>query len=178
METKSRATVWIVVAGLAGLLFGCLGGALAGGIAGYALFRSPSQIVAPQPYEYRIEPTPREPIVPDLRPMPTLPAPAMPLLQGATLVTQVVPESPAERAGIQAGDLIMALDGVSLQEAPLAELIMAYAPGDVVMVTLLRGDRELALELTLGTHPEQSGAPWIGIYYQEMPGRHFERPAP
>ncbi len=172
MESKNQATLWIVIAALLGLLFGCMGGALAGGLAGYTLGRKPAPATAPRPYEFRLEPTP---LIPEPRPSPLPTLPEVPLLQGAALVTQVIPQSPAEQAGIQVGDMIMAVDEVSLEEAPLADLIARYQPGDVVTLTLWRAARQLRIEVELGEHPEKSGAPWLGIYYHEMPAGWSER---
>ncbi len=178
METKNRATVWIVVAALAGLLFGCLGGTLAGGGIGFVLGRESAPTPVQAPFQFRIEPTPflPEPERPDLEPTPT--TPGRPVLLGVAVVTQVVPDSPAERAGIQVGDMITALDGVTLVDASLAELVAGYRPGDVVTLTLLRGGREMDLNVTLGAHPEKGDAAWIGVYYQEMPSGRLDRSTP
>lgn len=61
----------------------------------------------------------------------------------------------AERAGLQEGDVILALDGERLSEnTPLVNLLMHYQPGDSVQVTVQRSARELTLTVTLGTRPE------------------------
>jgi membrane-associated protease RseP (regulator of RpoE activity) len=169
MENQKRATVWIVIAVLAGLLLGCLGGTLFGGLGGYALGRSS----APTPFtpplrEFRIEPTPGLPAPPEPVRPDTPATPAAPLLQGVALITQVVPDSPAESAGIQVGDMITAVDGMSLEEASLAELIGEHRPGDMITLSIWRAGRERELTVELGEHPERSGVAWIGVYYHEV----------
>jgi S1-C subfamily serine protease len=172
MESNRRATVWIVVAAVLALLVGCAGGALAGGAVGYAIGQRSARAVPPAP------PAPEVHTRPELPDVPLAPEFEFPLMAGGALVTQVVPGSPADTAGIQAGDLITALDGFSLAETRLSELMAGYAPGDLVTATITRGQRQIEIGLRLGTHPERANAPWIGIYYQEMPARQFERPAP
>lgn len=55
----------------------------------------------------------------------------------------VLPSSPAERAGVHSGDVLVTLAGDSLLgPRNLAETLARYAPGDTVEITLLR-DNEL-----------------------------------
>lgn len=169
MENQKQTTVWIIVAALVGLLLGCLGGALAGGLGGYALARSTAPTPIPLlPREFRIEPTPVLPTPPERIRPDILATPAAPLFRGGALVTQVVPGSPAERTGIQVGDMITAVDGVSLEEASLAELIGRYRPGDTVTLAIWRAGRDLEISVTLAEHPDRSGVAWIGVYYHEV----------
>lgn len=179
METKNNATVWIILAAVVALTFGCVGGALFGGVAGFAMGRESARPSLPQD-DYRITPDGRAPIIP----IPPA-TPDAPTVMGGALVIQVAAESPAEQAGIEAGDLIIALNGVSLRFERLAELLADYEPGDVVMLTIVRGERELERELVLGRHPERPGMPWIGIhyewieyYYRDLPGGWFGLPTP
>ena len=80
-------------------------------------------------------------------------------------VTDVASGSPAERAGIQAGsintnlpgvsaggDLIIAVDGYEVFDFNdlIVYVTMNKRPGDKIIVTLLRGDEQLDLELILG----------------------------
>jgi len=80
-------------------------------------------------------------------------------------VTDVASGSPAERAGIQAGsintnlpgvsaggDLIIAADGYEVFDFNdlIVYVTMNKRPGDKIIVTLLRGDEQLDLELILG----------------------------
>lgn len=74
-------------------------------------------------------------------------------------VGSVVPDSPAEKAGLQVGDIIVAIDDESPGDgAVLRSLISAKAPGEKVMLRVFRrGDQDpaqvLTLEVTLAEAP-------------------------
>jgi S1-C subfamily serine protease len=66
----------------------------------------------------------------------------------------ILPGSPAEEAGLQDGDIIVALNGESLtEESDLATLILPHAPGDTITLRVLRGNSATEIELTLGILP-------------------------
>jgi serine protease Do len=71
------------------------------------------------------------------------------------LVQAVGPNTPADRAGIQEGDVIVAIGGqeVASTEA-VGERILEFQPGDEVEVELVRGPGTLTLTATLGTRPQ------------------------
>ncbi|MGH2463755.1 MAG: S1C family serine protease [Candidatus Limnocylindria bacterium] len=84
----------------------------------------------------------------------------LPVEEGALIDTgpngasAVMPGSPGEAAGLQAGDIITALGGRRVDEDhDLATLLLPYRPGDVVALGVLRGGEELEIEVTLGTLP-------------------------
>jgi membrane-associated protease RseP (regulator of RpoE activity) len=65
-------------------------------------------------------------------------------------VTGLVPDSPAARAGIKEGDVVMRIDGkpvASLQE--FSNLLRTLTAGQTVMVAIQRGAGELTLPVTL-----------------------------
>ena len=65
-------------------------------------------------------------------------------------VEAVVPGSPAERAGVAAGDVLLRLEGrpvASLRD--YAERLRAMAPGQAVRATFVRGGKEIELVVTL-----------------------------
>jgi 2-alkenal reductase len=83
-------------------------------------------------------------------------------------VTSVVPNGPADKAGIKAGDktttipnllaggdLIIAVDGIPIRrfDELLAYLIGNKSPGDVVVLTVLRGEEKLDISVTLDKRP-------------------------
>jgi len=91
----------------------------------------------------------------------------LPQANGA-YVTTVTPNSPADRAGFRGGseesdifnlysggDLIIAVDGRPIMTFSdlLSYLIQEKSPGDIVTFTILRGEQEIQLELTLGKRP-------------------------
>jgi S1-C subfamily serine protease len=76
--------------------------------------------------------------------------------QGA-LVVVVAPDSGAEEAGLQRGDIITAIDDEPVASmADLAGQISRHAPGEVVTLTLVRGGEEMTLDVTLGSAPREA----------------------
>lgn len=73
---------------------------------------------------------------------------------GAGIVT-VSSGSPAAKAGLVAGDIIVAIDGHPTADvAGLAEVLAKLAPGDVARVSVQHQDGTLAnLTVTLGQLP-------------------------
>ncbi|MGH2844671.1 MAG: S1C family serine protease, partial [Thermoleophilaceae bacterium] len=66
----------------------------------------------------------------------------------------VTPGSPAERAGLQAGDVIVGVDGSPVQDPDdVSRLVGALEPGDEVRVEVRRDGVRRAFEVELGTRP-------------------------
>jgi S1-C subfamily serine protease len=66
----------------------------------------------------------------------------------------VFPGSPAEAAGLQDGDVIVALDGSEIgADSDLSMLMIPYSAGDMITLTVLRNGSSLELEVTLGVLP-------------------------
>lgn len=81
---------------------------------------------------------------------------ALSLPRGAAQVTDVVSGSAADRAGIEAGDVITALDGQALNDSRLlSQRIASMRPGDRIRVSLNRNGEERAVTVTLGEAEEQ-----------------------
>ncbi len=77
-----------------------------------------------------------------------------PAIRGA-LIVGVFMDSPAEKAGIRAGDVIVEVDGVSIQGIrDLLDQITMQAPGDEVEVKLYRGRQELTLKMQVVQRPQ------------------------
>jgi membrane-associated protease RseP (regulator of RpoE activity) len=73
------------------------------------------------------------------------------------LVVEVAPGSPAEDAGVQEGDVIVALDGDAVDNAEaLGDLIAERESGDVVTLTVDRDGVQTTLQPTLGDPDAQS----------------------
>ncbi len=75
--------------------------------------------------------------------------------QGA-YITRVMEDTPAGKAGIERGDIIVEFDGVALDgDQTLGGLIREKKPGDKVDVVLERNDERITLEVTLEEMPEE-----------------------
>ncbi len=148
-----------VAVGLLVLVVSCCSlGLLAGGVAGFSLGRASVRpaLIPEWPIVPRPVPTP-EGLPPMLTPIPG----ERPYLgvryimrpSGAE-IQEVIPDSPAEEAGLQVGDLIREVDGQRVSTVrPLAELLSRYRPGDQVTLTVERDGDELEIEVTLGRRP-------------------------
>jgi serine protease DegQ len=70
------------------------------------------------------------------------------------VVVRVAEGSPAARAGVRPGDVIIAADGREIRIAEdLLAVLRAKQPGDRLELTLVRGGREQRVTLTLGERP-------------------------
>jgi thiol-disulfide isomerase/thioredoxin len=70
------------------------------------------------------------------------------------LVTHVVRNSPAGRGGIRENDRILRVDGAIVGMASeVVRLVAMRGAGDVVMVTIARGDKETELKIPLAERP-------------------------
>jgi S1-C subfamily serine protease len=73
------------------------------------------------------------------------------MVDEGALVVSVMPESAAEAAGLQEGDVITQVDGRAVAAShPLDEHIRRYRPGDRVELTVLRDGRERDISVELG----------------------------
>lgn len=177
-----RTHTWwlvIVLVALGGLVLGLLLGAFLGGIAGYALGRGISPLAEVTAEEATPIPTPSPevralpwrwpfcPPCPEVTPGP-LPEriPTPPAGGFGARVERVMPDTPAEKAGLRAGDVIVAVDNDPVTPGrSLADLIARYRPGDKVTLTVRRGNETLELRVRLGEHPERPGQAYLGIYF-------------
>jgi serine protease Do len=75
------------------------------------------------------------------------------------LVAEPQSGSPADKAGIKAGDVIVSVNGEAVNDArTLARRVSALAPGTSVRVGVVRNGREETLTLTLGELPRERQA--------------------
>jgi membrane-associated protease RseP (regulator of RpoE activity) len=94
-------------------------------------------------------------------------------LRGA-LIVEVESGAPAEQAGLETGDIVIAVNNKGMDEdRDLAALIGSYDPGDEVVLTVVRqnDDTELVeLEVTLGSDTDEEGneVPLLGARYQTL----------
>jgi serine protease Do len=75
------------------------------------------------------------------------------------LVAEPQADSPAKKAGIEAGDVITSVDGKEVKDArDLAKKIGALAPKSSVKLSVLHNGKDKTLTLTLGEMPKQQEA--------------------
>jgi serine protease Do len=94
--------------------------------------------------------------------------------QSALVVSEVLENSPAEKAGLKGHDIIVALDGRPLPRLRPEQVVETYLereigrrqPGDVLRLTVLRDNQRLELQVTLGDEPK---------IIREASRRYFER---
>ena len=99
-------------------------------------------------------------------------------LPGALLV-EVMPDSPAKEAGLEKGDVIVAVDGQTLDaEHSLADIIAGYEPGDRVGLEVQRPGEEEPREVTveLGEHPDEEDKAYLGVRYSSTDALSYNFP--
>jgi len=74
---------------------------------------------------------------------------------GGEELPAIAPDSPAEAAGLKDGDIVLVLEGQTIDaEHPLDALLVSYRPGQTVSMTILRDGKEMSVPVTLGTRPD------------------------
>ena len=71
------------------------------------------------------------------------------------LITGVTRGTPAEKAGLKAGDVIIKIDNdVVNADNPLTNILWRHQPGETVKLTISRAGRETAVNVTLAERPQ------------------------
>ena len=101
-----------------------------------------------------------------------VPPPDHRILSPGALILEVMPESPAEQAGLQGGDHITVVDEQDVDaENDLADLITAHEVGDTVTLEVeAPGEEPREVTVELAEHPEEKGNAYLGIRYVGFPG--------
>jgi len=161
-----RWTIVLVLIG--GLLLGCIAGGLAGGIAGYFAGRRQARGLARSALRTELPHLLLQEWPRLSRELPKGRSPVLTQPFSGVLVRQVEPDSPAAKAELRAGDLIVAVDGQEVvhMNYTLSRILADYGPGDKVTLTVRRNDQELKLDVMLGS---KEGKAYLGIYYTVLP---------
>jgi len=73
------------------------------------------------------------------------------------LISDVTSDSPAEKAGLKADDVVVGVDGKGIEDnSDLSRYIASKSPGTTVSLRVLRGAAEQTIAVTLGTFPEET----------------------
>lgn len=76
-----------------------------------------------------------------------------------SLVNQVSPKSPAEKAGLKSGDVILKINGTSISRTgDLLNVLNRTAPDQTIQLEILRDDKTRTISATLGTAPDDTPA--------------------
>jgi len=87
------------------------------------------------------------------------------------VVGDVAPDSPAARAGLKRGDVILAVDGKPVDDVGrFRNLVAGTAPGTTLKLTVLRDGREQTLDVALGETPERGPTTAAPPSAPERPG--------
>jgi serine protease Do len=93
------------------------------------------------------------------------------------LISDVVQGSPAEKAGLSRGDVILQFDGKEIENAhKLSQLAAATTPNSEVKIDFLRNGQQKTIALTVGTMPAEGEQKMVspeeksdwGIMVQEL----------
>lgn len=167
-QTNPWKWVALILIGLLVVDVSCFFGLLVGGAAGYLLGHrdtSPHSMryeydypLMPEiPFDFEPFPTPEprfeSPLIPESGERPRLGVTFVMTDEGAEIQV-ILPESPAEEAGLRVGDIITKVDGHEVTRTwPLDEVIMLYQPGDIVSLTVSRNGNTRRINVRLGAQP-------------------------
>jgi serine protease Do len=97
-------------------------------------------------------------------------------VERGVLVTQVERDTPADKAGIQAGDVIVEMDGKPVEnQGALRDIIAEKGPNADARFKIVRGGRTLTLSAKLGEHPDDVKAPPVRGKAEAAPSNPLEK---
>ncbi|HVS36189.1 MAG TPA: PDZ domain-containing protein [Gemmataceae bacterium] len=115
-----------------------------------------------QSFKVKLAKRPAEPLAP---PVPPTPPAANAGFVGAALaptadskgveIMDVLPGSPADKAGLKKGDVVTALDSTAVTDpAGLAGAVAGHKPGDEVTFKVMRDGKEQSIKVKVGQRPQ------------------------
>jgi Do/DeqQ family serine protease len=96
---------------------------------------------------------------------------------GGALINAVVPQGPADKAGLRAGDVITAIGGQKIQEGhDLLRAVLRHGVGERLNLEVRRDDKTKKVTLVTGERPSEDGAqsPQQGVEDDSMLGLALE----
>lgn len=95
-----------------------------------------------------------------------------PTSESGAKIGQVLPGGAAEKAGLKASDIILAVNGKEVEDGDdLIMQLQATKPGQVVALKIKRGDQEMELKATLGKRPNAGRADFQNSLGSELSSR-------
>lgn len=89
---------------------------------------------------------------------------------GKTVLTGIFDDSPAEAAGLEAGDVLVELNGIPYTHDNGEKLYAEYErnrPGDTITFKIDRNGKQMDVDVTLARLPQKILAQWIGYHVME-----------
>jgi serine protease Do len=88
------------------------------------------------------------------------------------MINEIVDDGPAEKAGLEDGDVILEFDGKTISDNDdLVKAVRRTSPGDNVEVVVLRNGKNKTLKVEIGKHEDKSFT-WVSN--DDMHDSHFE----
>ncbi len=73
-------------------------------------------------------------------------------------ISEVSPSGAADKAGIKAGDVLVAIDSTKITgTAPVHETVSRYSPGDMAVITVIRDGKEKKFDVTFKGTAQENG---------------------
>jgi serine protease Do len=107
-------------------------------------------------------------------------------IDSGILVQDVVPDQPAQKAGIERGDVIVEFDGETVRDDNRFRLkVGSTPPGTTVPLVVVRDGKRKSMEVTLGERteneivaseePRGGGGEWLGLRVDDASGSEVRR---
>jgi serine protease Do len=91
--------------------------------------------------------------------------------ENGVLVGDVIEGSPAEKAGLQRGDVIVAFDGKKIEDPnQIRNMVAKIEPGGEVEATIIRNNQEMKKKITISELPSDMQKPSPGAYDNLLKG--------
>ena len=93
--------------------------------------------------------------------------------KGELVITKVIKDSPAQEAGLRKGDILVAMNGLSLTDESeetkkqLEKAWGSFKPGNEVAYAIDRDGKKTKAKITLGHMPEELVASYVGRHMLE-----------
>src|SRR5690606_41748208 len=87
---------------------------------------------------------------------PLFPSPTLFRSDGSLELTAVLDDGPAQRAGLEPGDVLIAVDRLKVDSRNLEARLARFEDGERVSATVFRGDELLELGLVLAAAPRDT----------------------